>query len=117
MALPTEVAAALYGAGRILTASIKLGLIDKMTARQVAVLLAIPRVRKDSLGATLVEDLGIPLGSVSRIIDSLVDLRLLEKSTNPEDARRMVVDFTPAGVDMMTKMAATNYRFRKGDVA
>jgi hypothetical protein len=33
------------------------------------------------------------------------------------DARKVLVEFTPMGEALMTQMAATNYRFRKGDVS
>ncbi len=116
MSLPPEVAAALYGVSRILTASIKQGLIDKMTVRQVAVLLSVAQPKRDKFGS-LVNDLAIPIGTFNRIVDSLVDLRLVEKSTSPMDARKVLVEFTPMGEALMTQMAATNYRFRKGDAS
>ena len=117
MSLTPEVKGALFGVGRILSASIKLGLLDKMTVRQAAVLFAILRLRKEAVVEAMVADLGIPLGSTSRIIDSLVDLRLLEKSTNPDNARKLLVELTPQGEALMAAVAATNYRFRKGDAA
>jgi DNA-binding MarR family transcriptional regulator len=65
----------------------------------------------------LVAHLGVTVPTVTGIIDRLVERDLVVRRGTPDDRRRVIIEITPAGVEMIDAMRDINAKQLRGLVA
>ncbi|MEM9655710.1 MAG: MarR family winged helix-turn-helix transcriptional regulator [Actinomycetota bacterium] len=103
---------ALYAATNAVTRTYRPLLDDiGITYPQYLVLLVLWEHRRETIGG-IGNHLHLPAHAISPIIDRLEARGLVERSTDPDDARRVLVELTSTGSELETRAAAAWHEVR-----
>ena len=79
------------------------------TPAQIRALGFLSRTRTQTVGE-LAEAMGVTISTASGLVDKLVEEALVERSTNPDDRRQVLIRLAPAAADIQTELRAIRRR-------
>ena len=84
------------------------GLADR-TPAQIRALGFLSSDHSQTVGE-LAEAMGVTISTASGLVDKLVNEQLLERSTNPDDRRQVLIRLAPAAAEIRTELRAIRRR-------
>jgi len=83
--------------------------LAERTPAQIRALGLLSRSRTQTVGE-LAEAMGVTISTASGLVDKLVDEHLVERSTNPDDRRQVLIRLAPAATEMQAELRAIRRR-------